>query len=1015
MFPCLPIVTATNMRLNQSLNYLAICTITICALAQTVWAQKQPLKDSINKYYIAGLYAKAIPFAKAFIVKLEKDHKPESKEVSGAQNVLGDLLTRTNEYADAEAVLLKALNNRKQTLGLNHLLVGEVHNNLGNLYKATSDAEKSEFHFLEALRIRKSVLGNDHIDVATTSSNLGVLYLDLGKYEMADEMYQLALGIRLKTLGENSKDVASSYNNLGILYWRSGKLPKAEEFHEKSLKIRQKLFGESHPLVAHSLNNLGLVYIFMGNLPKAETFLLRSLEMKRKIYGDNNLDVAESYNNLGNLTKNLGKYIESADFSLKSLRIKEAILEPNHPDIGGSYNNLGELHWTLGNYYLAEQYHKKALEICTNSYGSEHIEVAGSYLNLGNLYADQGKLELASEYYNRALNIRRKVFGEGHPELANPYHDEAINLQEMGNMSKAELFFNRSKDIYLEQVRQFFPAFSDEEKEGFFATLTPNIDAYQSFAVARYAENRDMAAQLYDLQLTTKALLMNSSAKWKHRIKSSGDKKLFLRFTEWESLQNQLANLLQSPDSTERLALDSIKAMSEKSEKELSLRSENFAQLADRHQPTWQEVQQQLKSGEAAIEIIRIHRNGIQRIVTDTSSPAKPTYYIKGLSDSAQYAALILKAGTKMPELVLLANGTELEGKHLNYYQNCVKQKLEDRESYDQYWKRIGEKLKGINRIYFSPDGVYLNLNLNILQNPKTKKFIIDEKDIHLVTVTKDLLPTNKSEQLNKLACLVGFPNYYQSHDQVVSTAATERKSPTLRYGMKLDASEVLAELPQTKVEVEKIADLLSQAGWEVKSYLANEAIEENLKESYKPRLLHIATHGYFQPKDGEVSNPLLRSGLMLAGAGTTLRSGNPEKREDGILTAYEAMNLNLDNTDLVVLSACETGLGEIKNGEGVYGLQRAFKVAGAKTIIMSLWKVSDEATQELMVSFYKHWLGAEAVVATRQTAKGEKAVWPKAPTASNTKRVAFLKAQKELKAKYPNPYYWGAFVMVGE
>jgi CHAT domain-containing protein len=144
----------------------------------------------------------------------------------------------------------------------------------------------------------------------------------------------------------------------------------------------------------------------------------------------------------------------------------------------------------------------------------------------------------------------------------------------------------------------------------------------------------------------------------------------------------------------------------------------------------------------------------------------------------------------------------------------------------------------------------------------------------------------------------------------------------------------------------------------------------------------------------------------MLTGAGNTLKGEKKEEGEDGILTAYEAMNLNLDNTDLVVLSACETGLGEIKNGEGVYGLQRAFKVAGAKSIIMSLWKVSDEATQELMVSFYKHWLSPPA------PGGGAK---PTPPSAVNSKRYAFLKAQKELKAKYPDPYFWGAFVMVGE
>ncbi|HRH36560.1 MAG TPA: CHAT domain-containing protein, partial [Catalimonadaceae bacterium] len=242
------------------------------------------------------------------------------------------------------------------------------------------------------------------------------------------------------------------------------------------------------------------------------------------------------------------------------------------------------------------------------------------------------------------------------------------------------------------------------------------------------------------------------------------------------------------------------------------------------------------------------------------------------------------------------------------------------------------------------------------------------------------------------LAELVGFPSYY-ANSPAASVSTTNRKSPEMSYSLRLESLGTLADLPGTKVEVDKIASILDAGGWEVKSHTGAGALEQNIKESYKPRLLHIATHGFFQADTTNGSNPLLRSGLMLTGAGSTLKGEKNETGEDGILTAYEAMNLNLDNTDLVVLSACETGLGEIKNGEGVYGLQRAFKVAGAKSIIMSLWKVSDQATQELMVSFYRHWLGKLNI----------------------GKRAAFLAAQKELKAKYSNPYYWGAFVMVGE
>ncbi len=221
--------------------------------------------------------------------------------------------------------------------------------------------------------------------------------------------------------------------------------------------------------------------------------------------------------------------------------------------------------------------------------------------------------------------------------------------------------------------------------------------------------------------------------------------------------------------------------------------------------------------------------------------------------------------------------------------------------------------------------------------------------------------------------------------------------------------------MPGSKAEVDQIEKILTQKGWEVHSLTGERALEGNLKETYRPKILHIATHGYFEKKENEESNPLLHSGLLLAGAESALNGQRQESLDDGILTAYEAMNLNLDNTDLVVLSACETRLGEIKNGEGVYGLQRAFKVAGAKSIIMSLWKVDDEATQELMVSFYKHWL-SPTQPPRRGGANTNAAISPPPRGGlGGAKRSAFLKAQKELKAKYPEPYYWGAFVMVGE
>jgi CHAT domain-containing protein len=229
---------------------------------------------------------------------------------------------------------------------------------------------------------------------------------------------------------------------------------------------------------------------------------------------------------------------------------------------------------------------------------------------------------------------------------------------------------------------------------------------------------------------------------------------------------------------------------------------------------------------------------------------------------------------------------------------------------------------------------------------------------------------------------MFGNPTFYL-------TASTNKKYP---------------QLPGTEKEVDELQTLLKQKGWITDEYKDKAASEEEVKALSSPKILHLATHGFYTPtKDFDgldelteseanaSENPLLKTGLLLTGAGDLLNKTKYNyNMESGILTAYEAMSLNLDQTDLVVLSACETGLGEISNGEGVYGLQRAFLVAGAKVLIMSMFKVDDEATQKLILNFYRKW----------QT--------------TNNMRQSFIDAKKELRVEYPDPIYWGAFMMIG-
>ncbi|NJM94190.1 MAG: CHAT domain-containing protein [Cytophagales bacterium] len=357
--------------------------------------------------------------------------------------------------------------------------------------------------------------------------------------------------------------------------------------------------------------------------------------------------------------------------------------------------------------------------------------------------------------------------------------------------------------------------------------------------------------------------------------------------------------------------------------------------------------------------------------------------------DSVLYASLILRPDKKQkrPDLVLQANGTELESKFYKAYRNFMRHKLEDYTSYGAYWKPLQKAVLPSQTVYFSADGVYSQINLETIPTAKNK-YILDDVNVVLVNNTRSLTERKQRKTGGEaLATLYGNPTFYASVSR--ETVSKERGS-----------NEVIAQLPGTETEIREIEKLLKSQGWKIESYQERLASEGNVKTLQSPKVFHVATHGFFDASDrtqtdlgvGMADNPMLRSGLLFEGAGDLLfQTKQNYNVEPGVLTAFEAMTLNLDNTELVVLSACETGLGDVAAGEGVYGLQRAFLVAGADAIVMSLFKVSDEATQKLMVYFYKNWLEGQ------------------------DKRAAFINAKKTLRVEYPQPIFWGAFIMIGD
>jgi CHAT domain-containing protein len=468
----------------------------------------------------------------------------------------------------------------------------------------------------------------------------------------------------------------------------------------------------------------------------------------------------------------------------------------------------------------------------------------------------------------------------------------------------------------------------------------------------------------YDYHIATKAILLNATNKVKEAILKGTDENLKKDYLQWLDQKEQLARLYaysKEELKEQKIDLADLERKANAMERSLSERSSDFSAGYSTSKISYKQILSLLTDTEAVVDIVRVRK------------------FDQDFTNESRYVALVLKKGLEMPRLVVLENGNQLETRYARFYRNAIHEKMTDTYSYEQYWSKIEPEVSTRKVVYLSPDGVYNQLNLNTLKKPDGD-YVLKRYDLVIIGNSKDLmaLKAKKTVVPKKNAFLLGFPDY---------------------------ATADISSLPGTKTEVDAVARLLKASGYQVNQVMEKSATESNVKKLKGPTLVHIATHGYFlqdvEGAGGSVfgvnaenasNNPLLRSGLILAGAGHAISGGGTDisSNDNGVLTAYEAMNLNLEGTNLVVLSACETGLGDVKSGEGVYGLQRAFLVAGADAMIMSLWKVDDAATQQLMTSFYTNWLKL------------------------GNKQKAFKQAQLQLMTKYKDPYYWGAFVMMG-
>ncbi len=901
------------------------------------------LYNLMYTYQQDGNVRAAIQTGEVLLVFDEKRYGIESQEYVYSLGDYTDLLLQSDRWGLAEANLKKCL----EKLSKGSRFYGLVTAKLGDVYSFSGLYSKASACFSEAMPVIQKHFGVTSVEYQLSLANYASLLMQQGKYDQAEEILSgVITSVEQSDWEEKEGLYFSALNNLSLSYQALGQYSEAET-GLRSIAIRDSVtLGTNHPDFALTLSNLGQLYTNETKFENAERVLRQSLEILR-INGDS---ATSSYAiKLNNLARNYSAWNQSS----KAIPLLQ-----------------------------------QALSIFEIEFGKKAPEYATALFNLGSAYLSINP-SLGYAYLKRSESIRRKLFGKRHPLHAEIL--EKLSLYQWQNRNKKEVrhYLRLVFENYYQQVEDFFPVLTEEEKTNlYFNRIRPTQEYYASWVCQEQLEVPAALGELYNVTLNTKGLILYATEKVHQRILQSGDKSLIGLFDDWKSQKELLAFYISQNMNSKQI--DSLVKSSKVLEKELSRRSSMFSREILRPNNTWQEVQQMLQPGEAAMEIIRFKNYDIDSL---------------RFTHKISYAFLILTPETKTgPKIIVYDRGDLLENRHLSYYRNGIRFKVDDTYSFENFWQGVHKELKSlkINTLYLAADGAYNLIALESIKNPDTKKYIIEELNIKQVTSTRELLIPKANKAVGQSSLLLGYPAYQTpvpqrtyfdeklQNDKLVSRSIRGSLSRFAR------GENGIVLLPGTKVEIEKINQALS-INHKPTVLLGKDANETNIKAVNSPSILHLATHGYFFENEGtsaiHTPNALLNSGLILAGASNFIRDGiNPlHENEDGILTAYEAMNLNLDDTDLVVLSACETGLGEVQNGEGVYGLQRAFQLAGASYVIMSLWPVDDEATQSLMTHFYEKWL------------------------INGDVREAFRQAKLEAITRYTNAYYWGAFVLIGK
>lgn len=1003
-----------------------------------------PLGETADSLYRAGYFRKVLPYAEHAFAAFGDMPVSDTSAYAKAMYRLGEIEYQSGYYDLAFPHLQGAFSLYYRQSGMNDDICARMCCALSQAMSRALRWEEADSMLTRVIAEAEGSLGVSEFARISIRWCQGNVYHNQRKYAQAKQIYE-----RCKTDWEvieatKTEEYCLMLYALSALYDHLDDDDKAMQLDLTGLDIHQQVYGAGHPGSALFRNGLAQNNRRLENWSVSMAYYEELIAILREKIGEDAWMLGLVLYSLGNLNVQIGDYKQAEHLQEQALKITLNTHGNSHPEYPMVISELGRVAQLLGDLDKADSLFQESLQARIKILGKRHPYVPAGLTDLASVYLDKNQPELAYPLLSEALAAQIEIEGPRHSSVAKTLQQMALCRLLEARYAEADSIMGLSGELYRtiygdhSQIiarhidnRMLTRMCLDQNDEGIVEWANQGHDIWKNTAqrAMGYSSPRQLesllfslsfhnnlvnvvgargnaAGLVYDNALLFKNLALQSRADIFRNWNLHGDTTASADFKYWQQIQRRLSDELTKPQA-QRRQVDSLENLLQQLERNFAV----GAGLSDRIIPDWRSVRDALQLGEASIEFVHyttprvLPDAGTTRYAALLLLPGDPSPRLIPLFEEDRLAALLERqTGDANTAAALYVRSGHLLDKQPHY----------GTDLFNLIWRPLDSLLQkhDIKTVYFSPSGLLHRVSFAALPI-KEKKVLSDQYALHQLGSSRSLVvKTPEPDALNYTAAVFGGVQYDRSTNIVADSTALEisdNRLWSLLERPRAAGDEGFDYLPGTAQEVHRLEKLLAQNKLRVYTHTGALATEEVLKDQGRetvksPDILHIATHGFFFPdpekhkeqRFGEENafkwneNPLFRSGLAMAGANAAW-SGQPTpgNLEDGIATAYEISHLNLSNTKLVVLSACESGLGDIKGSEGVYGLQRAFKMAGADYLLVSLWQVPDKETVEFMDLFYKSWLGGKMI------------------------HEAFAKAQKKMRKKYKEVYKWGAWVLV--